>query len=108
MQKRLWAEEALRELQAGRAIAVRPRGHSMDGRVADGDSVTIESCAAGDLVAGDIVLARIQGRRYSHLVLHLVIAREENRFLIGNNRGRLDGWVTAEEVFGKVTGVQAV
>jgi SOS-response transcriptional repressor LexA len=107
MQKREWAEEAVAKLQNGQAAQVKPTGHSMQGKVSDGDLVTLEPCQPQDLVAGDIVLARIKGRRYFHLVLHLIIKCEANKFLIGNNHGRLDGWITAESVFGKVTKVQA-
>lgn len=79
----------------------------MEGRISNGDLVTLQPCIAQDLVAGDVVLARVQGRRYFHLVLHLIIAREADRFLIGNNHGRIDGWVTAQNVFGRVTRVDA-
>jgi SOS-response transcriptional repressor LexA len=73
----------------------------LEGRVSNGDLVTVEPCHAKDLVVGDIVLARVQGRRYSHLVLHLIIAREASLFLLGNNHGRIDGWVDAKSIFGK-------
>lgn len=77
----------------------------MEGLIRDGDLVTLQPCSAQDIVDGDVVLARVQGRRYSHLVLHLVIAREADKFLIGNNHGRIDGWVTAQNIFGRVINV---
>lgn len=79
----------------------------MQGRVSEGDLVTLEPCSPQDLAVGDVVLARIQGRRYSHLVLHLIHEREANLFLIGSNHSRLDGWVTGENIFGKVTDVES-
>lgn len=78
----------------------------MQGQVNEGDLVTLEPCRAEDLAGGDVVLARITGRRYSHLVLHLIHAREADKFLIGSKHGRLDGWVESENIFGKVTKVQ--
>ena len=55
----------------------------MRGKVDDGDLVTIEPCAADALSVGDIVLVRVRGTDY----LHLVKAIDRGRFLIGNNRG---------------------
>jgi SOS-response transcriptional repressor LexA len=107
MQKRAWAEDAVAKLQAGQVTQVRPTGHSMQGRLDEGDLVTLAPCDSRDLAIGDIVLARVKGRHYSHLVLHLVVERESDRFLIGNNHGRRDGWITAEDIFGKVTQVQS-
>lgn len=106
MPKRLWAEEAIEQLQAGRVVQIHPAGHSMTGRVSDGDLVTLQPCLPEDLAAGDVVLARVQGRRSSHLVLHLVIKCETDRFLIGNNHGRIDGWVSAQNIFGKLRQVE--
>src|SRR5689334_10553461 len=106
MRKRLWAEEALASLQSGHSVQVKPIGHSMQGKIGSGDLVTLEPCTLSDIEVGDIVLARIEGRRYSHLVLHLVIDCQSDAFLIGNNHGRHDGWIAAENIFGKVTKVQ--
>ncbi len=78
----------------------------MRGRISDGDAVTLEPCLAQNLLVGDIVLCRIEGRRFSHLVLHLIVGREAKRFLIGNNFGRVDGWISSQDIFGKVTKVE--
>jgi SOS-response transcriptional repressor LexA len=106
MQKREWAQEAVTKLQAGQAVHVRPTGSSMHGKVSNGDLVTLEPCHPQDIDAGDVVLARVKGRRHFHLVLHLVMERRPDAFIIGNNHGRIDGWVTADNIFGKVTQVQ--
>lgn len=107
MHRRMWAEEAVDKLQSGQTVKIKPKGHSMQGKVSEGDLVIIEPCQLQDLTVGDIVLASIKGRRYFHLVLHLIIERDADKFLIGNNHGRLDGWITTENIFGKVTQVQA-
>ena len=52
---------------------------------------------------GDVVLARVRGWL---LVLHQILDREPGRFLIGTTAGRADGWVTADDVFGRVTRVE--
>ncbi len=107
MGKREWAQTALALLQKGKPAQVRPVGHSMRGIINNGDLVTLAPCEAQTIKAGDVVFARIQGRRYSHLVLHLVLECKDGRFLIGNNFGRIDGWITAQNIFGKVVDICA-
>ena len=80
---------------------VRPRGHSMTGKVNDGDSVTVEPLGERELRHGDVVLCKVRGREY----LHLVKATQSGRYLIGNNRGGLNGWVGRSAIFGVATRV---
>ena len=94
-----WARFAIEALRRGEAVEIRPRGHSMKGRVDDGDVVRVEPCDPATLAAGDIVLVRVRGTDY----LHLVKAVDADRFLIGNNRGRTNGWVGASAIFGVAT-----
>jgi hypothetical protein len=47
-------------------------------------------------VVDDVVLVRCR----SHEYLHLVKARQGDRFLIGNNRGGINGWVGRRAIFG--------
>ena len=79
----------------------------MMGRISDGDLVTLSPCFPGDLAVGDIVLARVQGRRLFHLVLHLIHEANDGQFLIGSSNGRLDGWIGFDDIFGKVTAIEA-
>lgn len=67
----------------------------MRGKVNDGDLVTLEPTPREKLEVGDVVLARVNGKDY----LHLIKAIDQGRFLIGNNRGGTNGWTRA--VFGK-------
>lgn len=101
-----WQEEALTALQKDLPIQVRPRGHSMTGRINDGDMVTLEPCAAEALMSGTIVLVRIQGKRFSHIVLHSILSLEGGRFLIGSHQGRVDGWVDRGDIYGIATKVE--
>lgn len=68
----------------------------MTGKVNHRDLVTVEPCDPGALKAGDIVLVRVRGRVY----LHLIKAINGRRFLIGNNRGGINGWVGPNSIFG--------
>ena len=97
-----WARHAKVALRRGETAQVRPRGHSMKGKVNSGDLVTLEPCDAGSLRVGDIVLVRVRGTDY----LHLIKAIDGGRFQIGNNRGGINGWVREGAIFGIATKVE--
>ena len=96
-----WASKAIEALQKGETVQMRPRGNSMTGRVNDGDLVTIEPCKA-DPVKNDVVLVKVNGRVY----LHLIYAVSHDRFLIGNNKNHQNGWTNRSNVYGVVTKVE--
>jgi hypothetical protein len=54
------------------------------------------------LEVGDIVLCKVRGREY----LHLVKARQGERYLIGNNCGRINGWVSRGAIYGRCVRVE--
>jgi SOS-response transcriptional repressor LexA len=91
-----WAAAAIERLQRGETVTVRPRGHSMTSKINDRDLVTVEPLGERDPDVGDIVLVRCRGHEY----LHLVKARRGDQFLIGNNRGGINGWVGRRAIFG--------
>lgn len=99
MDDREWATVAVEALTRGESVQVRPRGHSMRGRIEDGSPVTLTPCDPNELAVGDIVLVRVRGWL---VVLHQIFAIEGGRYLIGTTAGRQDGWVTTEDVFGRV------
>ena len=96
-----WAQFAKEALRRGEITKVRPRGHSMKGRVNDGAEVTLEPCDPDTLEVGDIVLVRVRGTDY----LHLIKAIDRGRFQIGNNWGGINGWVGRNAIYGKATHV---
>ncbi|MGI8979982.1 MAG: hypothetical protein ACR2FY_12220 [Pirellulaceae bacterium] len=97
-----WAAGHIERLRAGEAVSFRPRGNSMAGKVKSGQLCTVEPVDPAVLRVGDIVLCKVNGREY----LHLVKAVQGPRFQIGNNRGRINGWVTATAIFGKCVRVE--
>ena len=66
----------------------------MRGRVNDGDVVTVSPYGSAEPQVGDVVLVKVKGHEY----LHLIKARKDDRFLIGNNRGVINGWVGRHEM----------
>ena len=97
-----WATHAIEKLREGQSAKVQPRGYSMAGKVNDGDLVTLEPCPTEQLRVGDIVLAQVKG----HVYLHLIKAIDHNRFLIGNNRGGINGWVGPHAIYGRATQIE--
>ncbi|HEY0736304.1 MAG TPA: S24 family peptidase [Herpetosiphonaceae bacterium] len=97
-----WAMYAKEALRRGETVSIRPRGHSMSGKVNDGDLVTLAPCDPDTLRVGDIVLVRVHGSDY----LHLIKAIKQGRFLIGNNRGGTNGWVGKQAIYGRAIKVE--
>ncbi len=97
-----WAKHAKEALRRGEVVKVRPRGHSMKGKINSGDLVTLAPCDASELRVDDIVLVRVRGTDY----LHLIKAVDGARFQIGNNRGGINGWVRANAIYGIATRVE--
>ena len=92
-----WATPYLPKLAAGRAVTLRPRGHSMEPLIASGQAVTVEPIVSDPIRVGDVVLCRVRGHHY----LHLVKAIQGDRYLIGNNRGGLNGWINRRAIYGR-------
>lgn len=97
-----WASAYIEKLRKGESVSFRPRGHSMSGKIDSRQLCTVEPVDPANLRAGDIVLCKVNGREY----LHLVKAVQGERFQIGNNRGRINGWVTAGSIFGKCVRIE--
>lgn len=75
----------------------------MTGKVESGNLCTVEPIDASLLRVGDIVLCKVNGREY----LHLIKAISGEQFQIGNNRGRINGWVRANSIYGKCVRVES-
>src|SRR5438045_3665800 len=98
-----WATHAIKALQEGKTVQIRPRGDSMTGKVNSGDLVTVEPATDRDLQVGDIVLCKVRGNEF----LHLIKAIKGNQYQIGNNRGGINGWITARNIFGIATKIES-
>jgi len=97
-----WATGYIAKLQTGETVSFRPRGNSMVGKIESGQLCTVEP-VTGVLDTGDIVLCKVAGNQY----LHLIKAIQGDRFQIGNNKGHINGWVGRNCIFGKLVKVEA-
>ena len=66
-----WASQHIAALRTGATVQFRPRGHSMRGKIESGQLCTVSPVDPASLAVGDIVLCKVNGREYLHLVLPL-------------------------------------
>lgn len=93
-----WATFYIEQLRCGETVQFRPRGNSMTGKIESGNLCTVTPVSTDTVISkNDIVLCKVNGKQY----LHLVLATKANQFLIGNNKGGINGWISRNAIFGK-------
>ncbi|AMV23117.1 hypothetical protein VT84_01815 [Gemmata sp. SH-PL17] len=97
-----WVNDARAGLTAGRTVQVRPTGGSMRGRIESGQLVTIAPVDPLAVNVDDAVLVAWRGG----FLLHIVKDAKGDQLLIGNNVGKINGWVARSAVIGKVVAVE--
>jgi hypothetical protein len=90
-----WATHYIAELLEGKTVEFRPRGNSMTGRISSGQLCTVVP-ADRDPVKNDVVLCKVRGSQY----LHIVSAVRGDQFQISNNHGHINGWTTRKNIYG--------
>ena len=78
-----WASRYIQKLREGEIVSFRPHGQSMTGRIESGQLCTVAPVDPAVLDVGDIVLCKVAGNEY----LHIVKSIKNGRYQIGNNRG---------------------
>lgn len=97
-----WVNDARNALSEGRETKVRPSGGSMRGRIESGQLVSLAPIGPDAIRVDDVVLVAWRGG----FLLHLVKEVKDDRLLIGNNVGKINGCVAASDVLGKVIAVE--
>ena len=92
----------IEKVKNGETVQFRPRGNSMVGNIDWGDLCTVVPANEDELEVGEMVLCKVGGAGY----LHLIKAKQGDSFQIGNNRGRINGWVGINGIFGRCVGVE--
>ena len=79
-----WATTYLRILEEKGIVQFRPKGNSMVGKINSGDLCTVEKVDKSILKEGDIVLCKVKGNEYLHLISAIKTEKLVNfiRFLI--------------------------
>jgi hypothetical protein len=95
-----WASGYIAKLRAGETVQFRPRGNSMRGKIEPGQLCTVEPARPEEITIGDIVLCKVNGREY----LHIVRAIQGQRFQIANNHGHINGWT--KTIFGRLSKIE--
>ncbi|GJF31046.1 hypothetical protein KNE206_37460 [Kitasatospora sp. NE20-6] len=90
----------------GATVEFRPSGSSMVPLIRSRQRVVVAPVDPSTLQVGDIVLARVSGTVYLHLVS--AVDRARRRVQISNNRGRVNGWTGHDRVFGICLAVEGV
>lgn len=93
---------AQQRLMEGETIKIKTSGNSMSGKVDNGSFVTIEPIENKTLKKKDIVLAKVNGRLY----LHLITGVRKDSYQISNNHGHVNGWALKKNIFGIVIKVE--
>ncbi len=96
-----WVKEAIAGLNQGQAVEIRPQGGSMRGRIESGQRVTLSPVDPEQVQVDDVVLVEWRG----NYLLHLVKDLTESDVLIGNNIGKINGWVSRSAILGRVTSI---
>ena len=75
----------------------------MAGKIESGQLCTVVPVPdPSQLAVGDVVLCKVNGNQY----IHLIKAIQGKRFQIGNNRGRINGWIAANSIYGKCVQIE--
>jgi len=86
-------------LQSGETVSFREGGNSMTPRIKSRQKCTYSPVKTPDDVkVGDAVFCKVGGNYYTHLIT----AVRGDQYQIGNNHGHVNGWITLNNIFGKV------
>jgi hypothetical protein len=90
----------------GETVTLRPTGDSMVPLIHCRDEVIVAPVDPHLVEVGDIVLTRVAGSVYIHLVKAIEPAKR--RVQIGNNRGGINGWTGFDRVYGIAVSVAGI
>jgi hypothetical protein len=98
-----WADAYVTALVGGKTVSFRPTGNSMVGKISSGQLCTVKPITLETVLdVGDVVLCRVHGSTY----LHLIKAIQGERYQIANNRGHTNGWTGRSQIFGRLIAVE--
>lgn len=96
-----WATKYIESLSNNIAIEFRPYGKSMEPIIKSGALVKVEPINTHTLKKGDIVLCIVKGKEYLHKIKKIT----SSFYLIENNKGRENGWISSKDIYGICTSI---
>lgn len=94
----------LETIEKAGEVSYSPHGNSMSPRIMSGDKVRVKKVTdVRALRVGDAVYAKVKGNYYLHLLTAIDTSPGEPynwRFQDSNNHGHVNGWCSAQNVFG--------
>lgn len=91
---------AANRLKEGFTITIQGFGQSMTPILKSGQEVICEPVKDDTkLNKKDIVLCKVKGHYYLHLI-HAI--KNDKEYLIGNTHGHMNGWISKNQIYGKV------
>jgi len=103
-----WASTWIEKLKGGSVVQFRPHGNSMSLKIKSGELCTVQPIDDGDEIReGDIVLCKVKGRSFLHLVSAVKnVTKDDGLYQISNTRGHINGWVTRRAIYGRLSKVE--
>jgi len=97
--------ERIALIAAGETVHFRVHGNSMIPRIYSGSVVTVQPVRdTSDLRPKDVVWCKVKGHLYTHLISAIRTKSGGGlEFQISNNKGRVNGWIGVDKIYGKVT-----
>ncbi len=93
-----WADEYIKDLEHIGESTFRPQGNSMQPLIESNDLVKVQRRLFNLFQIGDIVLCKVKGKQYLHLITDASKSRET--YEISNNKGKVNGWIRWTSIYG--------
>lgn len=102
-----WASKHIAALAKEETVTFRPRGNSMAGKIESGQLCTVEPYETdNDIEEGHIVLCKVKGNEYLHLVSAVKRDHGGLLFQISNNKKHVNGWIRPKYIYGRCTRIE--
>lgn len=101
--KKVGRDAYIARLRAGETVSFREGGNSMTPRIKSRQRCTYEPVTKDTpLSKGDIVFCRVRSSYFTHMVTGI----RGDQYQISNNHGHVNGWITRENIFGRVIRIE--